>query len=84
MQRQELNELFRQNLRQRRKALKMTQIELANQLGVDQGYISDLERGKVKPSLGTLAPIAEALDTVPSELLSVAAAATGNFATISH
>ena len=72
MQPQELNSLFRHNLRQRRIELGLTQAELAAKLGVDQAYISDLERGQRNPSLSRLAPLADALDTTPSVLISSA------------
>lgn len=70
MQQEELLAAFQRNLRLRRKELGLTQVQLAERAGVEQGYISDLEMGKKKPMLGTLAPLAEALDTTPSALIS--------------
>ena len=72
MQSQELLDIFRLNVRQRRTELGMTQTEIADKIGVDAGYISDLERGRRKPNLSRLAPLAEALDTTPSALISSA------------
>lgn len=70
MQAQQLYEVFRTNLRTRREELNITQVALAAELGIDQTYVSDLERGRRNPTLATLAKIAEALDTTPSALLS--------------
>jgi len=72
VQPQELCAIFRENLRARRRELGLTQEELASLMKVDQAYVSDLERGKRKPNLKRLAPIAEALDTTPSALISTA------------
>lgn len=41
---------FGARLRELRQRLNLTQAELANKLGVSQSYVSDLERGKEKPS----------------------------------
>lgn len=70
MQSRQLLEIFRRNVRHRRTELGMTQAQLAARLKVDQGYVSDLERGRRNPNLIRLAPLAEALDTTPSALLS--------------
>lgn len=37
-----------------RKKKKITQLELANALGISESYIKDLERGRSTPSLATL------------------------------
>jgi transcriptional regulator with XRE-family HTH domain len=70
MQPEKLIEIFRRNVKQRRIELGISQSALADRLGVDQGYISDIERGTRNPSLIRLAPLAEALDTTPSALIS--------------
>lgn len=70
MQSSELLDVFRRNVRQRRLELNLTQTDVANRIGVDAGYISDIERGRRKPNLARLAPLAEALDTTPSALIS--------------
>lgn len=70
MQANELRRLFERNLRSRRQELGLSQQDLANRAGVDQTYISDLETGKKRPLIDSLAPLATALDTTPSALLS--------------
>ncbi len=45
-----------------REKLGLTQAELAERCGVDQGDISRIERGSVNPTARTLQRIAEALD----------------------
>lgn len=40
----------------------LTQGDLAEMVGTDQGYISALERGKKNPTLGTMVGLAEALE----------------------
>ena len=64
--------VFRANLRSRRLELGFSQTTLAERAGVDQSYISDLEQGKKRPLIDSLAGLAEALDTTPSALLSTA------------
>lgn len=75
----ELNELFQENLRRRRKELGLSQQALADRINskrkknaarVHAPYISDLESGERIPLLGTLAELAEALETTPEELIS--------------
>lgn len=62
-------ETWRQKMRSRRRALGMTQEDLAGALGVDQTSISDWERGKREPDLATLHGIAKALKWHPAVLL---------------
>lgn len=45
------------------------QIDLAQQSGVHEVHLSDLERGTREPGLRTLAKIAAALETTLSEIL---------------
>jgi transcriptional regulator with XRE-family HTH domain len=52
-----------------RRARNWRQIDLAEQSGVHEVHISDLERGAREPGLRTLSKIALALDTTLSELL---------------
>ncbi|TPK86279.1 helix-turn-helix transcriptional regulator [Mesorhizobium sp. B2-4-12] len=47
---------------------KLTQAELANAIGVSQGFLSDIESNRRKPSAQTTAMLAKALD-VPGEWL---------------
>ncbi len=51
-----------ERIKQKRKAQKMTQEELAECLEVSVGYVSQVERGKTKISLDLLAAIATAID----------------------
>lgn len=66
----ELELLVRENLIARRKKLGLTQADLAERLGVRQPYVSALESGTRKPTLDTIARLAEALNTTPDALLS--------------
>ncbi|MDR3411082.1 MAG: helix-turn-helix transcriptional regulator [Formivibrio sp.] len=56
-------------IRKLRRARSWRQIDLAEQSGVHEVHISDLERGAREPGLRTLSKIAAALDTTLSELL---------------
>jgi transcriptional regulator with XRE-family HTH domain len=53
-----------------RKKRGWTQIELGEYLGLDRGYVSDLERGKRNPTLVTLQFIAKGFGVTVSRLLS--------------
>jgi len=57
--------------RVRRKMLdkNLSQFELANEIGVSNPHISNIERGKTKVSLPTLIDIANALETSLDELV---------------
>ena len=66
----ELEHVFRENVRSRRKELGLTQAELAARLKVTQPYVNQLERDKGSPpQLDTVARVAEALETTPGALL---------------
>lgn len=56
-------------VREKRIKKKMSQFELANEIGVSSPHISNIERGKTKVSLPTLINIANALDTTLDELV---------------
>ena len=57
-------------LRELRERKDMSQLQLAKQAGVTQGYISDLEAGtKKNPSLAILKKLAKALGVSVGELL---------------
>jgi transcriptional regulator with XRE-family HTH domain len=58
-----------QNLRKIRTKKKMSQVELANILNVDRAYISNIENGRMNPTLSTLEKLAGALKISTSELL---------------
>ena len=49
-------------IRERRKQLRLTLVELCGKTGLSAGYLSVLERDNAQPTLGSLAQIAKALD----------------------
>lgn len=51
-----------EKLKQRRKEKNLTQVELAQLIGVPQKYISYWENGKFEPSIENLKKLAKALD----------------------
>lgn len=63
--------LFRVNLRARRKALDLTQDDLAKLIGAQQPYVADLENGIRHPTLETIAKLSEALKVSPDFFLAV-------------
>jgi transcriptional regulator with XRE-family HTH domain len=58
-----------ERIRKLRRAKNWRQIDLAEQSGVHEVHIPDLERGTREPGLRTLGKIASALETTLSELL---------------
>ena len=58
-----------QNLRKWRLKKDMSQVDLATALSVDRAYISNIENGRMNPTLSTLEKIANALGISSSELL---------------
>jgi transcriptional regulator with XRE-family HTH domain len=56
-------------LRKRRKALNLSQEELAGRLCLERGYISMIETGRKTPSLETLQALCSALEIKVYELL---------------
>ncbi|MED0687930.1 helix-turn-helix transcriptional regulator [Anoxybacillus ayderensis] len=56
-------------IRERRKALGMTGVEVAKAVGIGQSTLSQIENG-TSPTLDTLIKICNALSIKPSELLS--------------
>lgn len=61
--------LVNESLRIIRRYWGKTQIELADELGVSQSYISEVEKGKREVTLGLLAKYSRALDVPMSTLL---------------
>jgi transcriptional regulator with XRE-family HTH domain len=61
--------LFGKRVRELRKAKKLSQLQLADKVGVDRSYVGLLERGERNPSLEVIAEIAKALGTKPDILL---------------
>ena len=58
-----------QNLRKLRLKKNMSQVALATALNVDRAYISNIENGRMNPTLSTLEKISKALGISSSELL---------------
>ena len=58
-------------MRQRRKQLELSQVQLADQSQVDRAFISNIERGLRKPSFGTVASIAKGLKIKYSKLVAM-------------
>jgi transcriptional regulator with XRE-family HTH domain len=57
------------NVRYTRRALGLSQEELAHRVGVDVRYLGGIERQQENPSLKVLAALADALGTSAVELL---------------
>jgi len=66
-----------QRLAERRKARGITQVQLAERLGVAQQTLAHYEGGTVRIAIATLADAAQALDTTVETLIGSAAAKAG-------
>ena len=66
--------VFQENVRIMRDDLGISQSELARRIGRSPGYVCDIEHGRRKPNLTTVALFAEALGVNASLLLSTAMA----------
>ncbi len=64
-----LSRNFATNVRARRKALRLSQQELADAANIDRTYASQIERAIANPSLLVVESIAKALNTSPVDLL---------------
>lgn len=84
MEKSALNTRLGRNLANCRKALALTQEQLAHQLGVEPETISRFERGATLPSLVTLEKIAVLLHVRVADLLDETAPAPGDAAMIIH
>lgn len=60
---------FGKAVRRRRRELEMTQEQLSEKADLARTYISNLERGRINPSLETMIKISEALDVAVWALL---------------
>ncbi|MGM9884540.1 helix-turn-helix domain-containing protein [Streptococcus hyointestinalis] len=60
---------FTTKLKQLRKQKKLTQKEIAEQIGIKQNTYSDWETGRTQPNLDYLSKLAHILDTTTDELL---------------
>ncbi|HMP85184.1 MAG TPA: helix-turn-helix transcriptional regulator [Candidatus Paceibacterota bacterium] len=58
-----------ENLKKIRIKKDITQTSLAETLGVDKSFISNIENGKTNPTLSTIANLAQALGVSTNELL---------------
>ena len=57
-----------ENLKKIRTRKNVTQVEIANILGVDRSFVSNIENGKNNPTLSTIANLAKALKVPVDEL----------------
>lgn len=60
---------FGKRLQELRRAHGWTQVEMADTLGIDRSYISDMERGKLNVCLPTLEVIAKGFNTTIVDIL---------------
>ena len=58
-----------ENLKKIRTNKNITQTELAEKLGVDKSFVSNLENGKNNPTLSTIASLAQALGVTTKEII---------------
>jgi transcriptional regulator with XRE-family HTH domain len=63
---------FGRAVRELRKERRLSQEELGHRSGLHRNYIGGIERGELNPSLESIARLAQALATKPSELFSLA------------
>lgn len=57
------------NLKRIRTEKDISQGDIARELGVDRGFVSNIENGKTNPTLATIAKIAKAVGVTTNELL---------------
>lgn len=62
-------ETIGQRIKRRRKQLLMTQVDLARTANINQGFLSEIERGKATPSRRTLDALAVALNLPQAVLI---------------
>ncbi len=58
-----------ENLKMIRTKKDITQTQLADILGVDKSFVSNIENGKTNPTLSTITNLAQALNVSTNELL---------------
>lgn len=58
-----------QNLKRIRLDKGITQTSIANALGADRSFVSNIENGKTNPTLSTISSLAKALGVSTNELL---------------
>ena len=64
-----INQRFGKVIREHRRALGLTQTALAAVSKVDRSYLSQLENGRVSPTLEIVFRLAHGLGTAPSSLI---------------
>ena len=57
------------NLKRIRIEKDISQVDIARELGVSRGFVSNLENGKTNPTLATITRVADALGVSTDELL---------------
>ncbi|MGI6107176.1 MAG: helix-turn-helix domain-containing protein [Lachnospiraceae bacterium] len=67
METEQINETIGRKLKDLRNRSGLTQQELADRMELTKGFISQLERGQVSPSVATLLDLIECLGSTPSE-----------------
>ena len=80
----ELNQLFIQNLKRWRKAIGISQKDLAEKCGTAHSYIRQLESGKGHPSFAFIGKIANALQIEPYLLFFDESAKSSKSSRIKH
>lgn len=66
---QEISKKLGENLKRIRTKKKLSQGAIARILGVDKGYVSNIENGKKNPTLATIERLANAINVSADELL---------------
>lgn len=57
------------NIRKYRKKMKLSQVDLAVEVGIDRSYLSEIENGRVNPTINILYAIADSLNVSIVDLL---------------
>lgn len=71
-----LHRLFCQRVIERRKQLKLTQLKVAERLGISQPAFAAIEAGRTVPGLDVVERVAVALETTANDLLRTEEAAS--------
>lgn len=58
-----------ERIKEARKSVRLTQVELARKTGLSRSYIGDIEKGRYNPSISTLQLIASATETLLEALI---------------
>ena len=56
------------NIRKYRKQMKLSQVDLAVEVGIDRSYLSEIENGRGNPSVNILYAISDSLDIKVADL----------------